>query len=39
MFGKKNKKTNSKLVNARDMIQKAVFGKYAIAHINSNNLE
>lgn len=38
MFGK-IKKAKSRLVNVNDMIQKAVEGKYAIAHINTNNLE
>lgn len=38
MFGK-NKKLKSRLVNVNGMIQKAIEGKYAIAHINTNNLE
>ncbi len=42
LFSKKeatccNKKT--RLVNVKDMVAKAVSGKYAIAHINTNNLE
>ncbi len=38
MFGKV-KKSKSRLVNVNEMIQKAIEGKYAIAHINTNNLE
>ena len=29
----------SRLVNAREMVQKAYEGKYAVPHININNLE
>ncbi len=34
-----NHKNNSRLVNIKDMLQKAVDNNYAIAHINVNNLE
>lgn len=44
MFFNKKEKSNgscceSSLVNAKDMIKKAYEGKYAIPHININNLE
>ncbi len=41
LFSKKEntKKTSTRLVNVKDMMAKAVAGKYAIAHINTNNLE
>ncbi|MEG0123864.1 MAG: class II fructose-1,6-bisphosphate aldolase [Malacoplasma sp.] len=32
-------KTENRLVNVNDMISKAKAGKYAIAHINTNNME
>lgn len=38
MFFKKNKR-NSRLVNMNEMLAKAVKGKYAVPHININNLE
>lgn len=34
-----NQKNNSRLVNLKEMVDKAKANKYAIAHINTNNLE